>query len=54
MKILHEVEGDDFVCEVVGCGRIANLYVTDFDGESGYICKQCNDEDNLAQSKETP
>ena len=31
----------DFCCEVWQCPNEADYYVDDFDGEMGYICKQC-------------
>ena len=45
MKILEHENSDDYICEVVGCGKRAEYLVADWDGEDGYICKECNDKD---------
>jgi hypothetical protein len=50
MNILYEIpleQQEYYQCEVVGCDNNGELYVEDFDGDSGYICKKCNDEDEL-------
>lgn len=51
MQILHKVEHDDgFVCECCDCPNMADYYVTDWDGEEGYICHKCNEEDEAESS----
>jgi hypothetical protein len=53
VNILYKVaeeDKEDFGCEVCDCPNRADLYVEDFDGDSGYICQKCYDED-LAESQ---
>ena len=45
MNILHTVDLGDFSCEVSGCSNNADYYVEDFDGDYGYICKPCYEDE---------
>jgi hypothetical protein len=55
LETLSEEDKENYLCEVVDCKRHADYLVTDDtydddgDLDQGYICKQCNDEDDFGR-----
>lgn len=46
LEILLEEDKETYSCEVVGCDSFAEYYVSEFDGDNGFICKECYEKEN--------